>query len=289
MYVSIARQFTVSRFIPSSVMNRRPGYLYAKTYMQKENFSFVVTFLHQKGALHNQISVLYIFINRQTIHRFGVIPSSVMNRRPGCLLVETYRQKNFPLPLIDPEPEVTDLIFHSRKSVLCDYQSTWTKNNGELFEVTMCSYDVAEVCELLRLFLLKELNTLFTEMERTIGLYRDDVLAVVQNTSGPAIDRLKKDIIKIFQNHKLWITTETNLIQTDFLDVTLNLISGKYWPFCKPGDQPLHINARLNHHPNIIWKIPKMIASQLSKNSCSEEEFKKAGPTYEKALRETRK
>ena len=30
--------------------------------------------------------------------------------------------------------------------------------------------------------------------------------------------------------------------QTDFLDVTFNLKSGKYWPYCKPNDQPLYLS-----------------------------------------------
>ena len=151
----------------------------------------------------------------------------------------------------------------------------------------MGSYDGAEICELVGLFLLHELNTLMTDKAGSIGLYRDDGLAAVYNLSGPAIDRLKKDITKIFQTHGLSIITETNLIQTDFLDVTFNLETEKFWPYRKPGNQPLYINIRSNHPPNIKKQLPKMVESRLSRNSCDEDAFKNAAPSYEKALKDS--
>ena len=86
------------------------------------------------------------------------------------------------------ERETIDLILHSRKSLLFDSSSTWIKKDGNLFDVTMGSYDGAEICELVGLFLLHELNTLMTDKAGSIGLYRDDGLAAVYNLSGPAIE-----------------------------------------------------------------------------------------------------
>ena len=45
-------------------------------------------------------------------------------------------------------------------------------------------------------------------------------------------------------------------MQTDFLDVTFNLKSGKYWPYRKRNDQPLYINARSNDLPMIEYHPP---------------------------------
>ena len=134
---------------------------------------------------------------------------------------------------------------------------------------------------------MHELNTLMTDRAGSIGLYGDDGLAAVYNLSGPAIDRLKKDITKIFQTHGLSIITETNLIQTDFLDVTFNLETEKFWPYRKPGDQPLYTNIRSNHFPNIKKQLLKMVESRLSRNSCDEDAFKNAAPSYEKALKDS--
>ena len=111
----------------------------------------------------------------------------------------------------------------------------------------MGSYDGPEICELVGLYLLHELNK--TIKNQHLELYRDDGLAVINCKSGPVIERIKKIISSIFQNNGLKITTESNLLQTDFLDITLNLTTGKYWPYRKPGDIPLYINAKLNHPP----------------------------------------
>ena len=81
------------------------------------------------------------------------------------------------------------------------------------------------------------------------------------------------------------ITTELGLIQTDFLDVTLNLKSGKYWPYHKSNDQPLYINAGSNHPPMIKKQLPSMLSKRLSELSCNREEFAKAAIPYNIALK----
>ena len=109
-------------------------------------------------------------------------------------------------------------------------------------------------------------------------------MAIINSKSGPIIERIKKNISTIFQNNGLKITTESNLLQTDFLDITLNLIAGKYWPYRKPGNIPLYINAKSNHPPNIKKQLPKMISTRLSNNSYSLQEFNKTFPEYQLAL-----
>ena len=138
---------------------------------------------------------------------------------------------------------------HCKNSMLFGDESTWTKKNDSLFDVTMGSYDGAEMCQLVGLYLLHKLNKNIKNQH--LGLYRDDGLAIINSKSGPIIERIKKNILTIFQNNSPEITTESNLLQNDFLDITLNLITGKYWPYRKPGDIPLYINAKSNHPPNI--------------------------------------
>jgi len=56
------------------------------------------------------------------------------------------------------ENHVEETILKSRKSLLFDKNEIWIKKGQTRnFDVTMRSYDVAEVCELVGLFLLKEL------------------------------------------------------------------------------------------------------------------------------------
>ena len=99
------------------------------------------------------------------------------------------------------------------------------------------------------LFLLHKLSTIIPK--DLTGLYRDDGLVILRNSSGPNTDRIKKRIIKLFQKHNLKITIEANIIQTDFLDVTLNLKTEKHWSFRKPNDEQLYININSNHPPSI--------------------------------------
>lgn len=101
---------------------------------------------------------------------------------------------------------------------------------------------------------------------------------------GPRLDKLRKDIIKVFKAEGLNITIETNLAATDFLDVTFDLSTGKFYPFRKPNDNPMYINAGSNHPPSILKQLPKIVNKRLSGLSFDETEFDKAKTIYENAL-----
>ena len=104
---------------------------------------------------------------------------------------------------------------HSRRSLLFDKDSVWVKKNNPNFDVTIGSYDGAELCELTGLYILSIMDSEFGKEK--IGLYRDDGLGCFQNMSGPQLERIKKKICKIFENFGLKITIENNLQTTDFL------------------------------------------------------------------------
>ena len=62
-----------------------------------------------------------------------------------------------------------------------------------MFDVTMCSeiYDHVE---------LKFFNRLSTVIDKSsVGLYRDDGLAAINNANGPKLDRIRKDILALFK------------------------------------------------------------------------------------------
>ena len=111
----------------------------------------------------------------------------------------------------------------------------------------MGSYDGAETCELVGLYLLNKLTKIIPANQ--LGLYRDDGLFIIPRANGPKMDKLRKDITKTFKNEGLKITCETNLIETDYLDVKFNIPKSKYFPFKKPNDNPLYINSLvINRH-----------------------------------------
>jgi hypothetical protein len=83
---------------------------------------------------------------------------------------------------------------HARKSLLFTDDKPWIKRDGTLFDVTMGSYDGAEVCDLIGLYLLTGLKQKFENLD--MGLYRDDGLGIYKNLPGPEAERTKKKIIQ---------------------------------------------------------------------------------------------
>ena len=159
------------------------------------------------------------------------------------------------------------------------------KDVEELFDITKGSFDGAEVCELVGLFMLNKLNELVTN--GSVGLYRDDGLAAVHNYSGPEMDRLRKQIIDLFKLHGFQITIDINLKTTDFLDVQLDLQTGEYYPYKKPNDQPMYVHRDSNHPLSILKQLPKMTAQRLSDLSCDKDEFDKSSNEYQEILKKS--
>ena len=176
------------------------------------------------------------------------------------------------------------IVMHARKSLLFTNTEHWVKKNGNQdFDVTMGSYDGAELCELVGLFILQTLSEKYGK--NVSGLYRDDGLCCFRNVSGPESERIKKDLVKLFkEKFNLKITIQTNLKVVDFLDVTFNLTNETYQPYSKPNGQPVYINVHSNHPPNIIKRIPKMISDRMNKISSNKTIFERAAPYYNDAL-----
>ena len=172
-----------------------------------------------------------------------------------------------------------DITMHARKSILFGNGSAWIKKDSSVFDVTMGSFDGAEVCELVGLFILDGLCGMYGK--GNIGLYRDDGIAVFKI---PQAERERKNITRYFKDHGLNITIQTNMKSVNYLDVTFNLTTGTYRPYRKPNDQPLYINTNSNDPPNIIKHLPDAIGRRISDLSCNNAEFEKAKPLYEKAL-----
>ena len=117
---------------------------------------------------------------------------------------------------------------HSRKSLLFSNTHIWIKKieNPDL-DVTMDSFDGAELCELVGLYILHVLGEKYRK--HRIGLYRHDGLACFENNSGPQSDKMRKDFLRIFTEAIiLSVTFETNLKAVNHLDVSLNLTIGRY-------------------------------------------------------------
>ena len=148
------------------------------------------------------------------------------------------------------------------KSLLYNNNEPWKKKDTEsCFAVTMSSFDGAEICELVGIRILSLLSN--KRNKQSSGLYRDDGLVLLRNTSKQKTDRIRKDITEIFKNAGFKIEIKTNLHIVDFLDVTFNLLDETHKPYKKPNGQLLCINTSSNHPPQIIKQLPISISNRL--------------------------
>ena len=180
-------------------------------------------------------------------------------------------------------PSETEIIFHTKDTLLFHDNHPWQKANAEgLFDVTMGSYDGAETCELVGSFLLAEISALVPKED--IGLYRDDGLAIVHKPPRAA-ENMKKKLCEKFRQFGLQITANANATVVDFLDVTLDIDKKEFKPYAKQENPHLYVHTESNHPPVITKRIPQSIQTRLSNISSSEEIFNDAKPAYEEALR----
>ena len=173
-----------------------------------------------------------------------------------------------------------ELFFQVRKSFLVYRNELWVKKENPDFYVAMGSYDSAEICEFVGLYLLHLVNQ--ANLYLIVGLYRDDALAITKMTTRQC-EIAKRKIIKIFQDNWLKITIEVNLKCCDFLDVHLDLPTGTYRPYHKPNSNPVYVNGS-NHPKSVINNIPLGVDERLSMTSSNEEIFNANVGVYQEAL-----
>ena len=108
---------------------------------------------------------------------------------------------------------------------------------------------------------------------KNLGLYKDDGLAVLHQPNGPKIGRIRRAIITLFRSEGISITTDTDFIETDFLDVSFNLEKGKCFPYREPNNTILYIHFEPNHPPSMNYhqlQLPSMTKRRISNLSCNE-------------------
>ena len=191
---------------------------------------------------------------------------------------------NFAKQYTDISDENLRIIKHCRKSLLYNNYEPWKKKDTDsCFDVTMGSYDGAEVCELVGIYLLSLLANIIDK--NNSGLYFDDGLIFLRNVDGQKMDRVKKNVIKIFKEVGFKIEIQTHLKIVNFLDVTFNLANGTYRPYKKANESLLYINTSSNHPPQVIKQLPTSISERLSNSSSTEDIFNASKYEYETALK----
>ena len=96
------------------------------------------------------------------------------------------------------------LIMHCRKKCLLFFSNeTWKKKSTEsCFDVTMGSFDGAEICELVGLYIQSNLENILPKTN--FGLYRDDGLILLGNLNGQQVDKKRRNYPQNLQGHWFW-------------------------------------------------------------------------------------
>ena len=109
----------------------------------------------------------------------------------------------------------------------------WVKKDTSVeFDVTMGSYDGAEVGDIVGVFMLDMLSKLFEK--NSIGLHRDDGLSIFRNYNGHQSNKVRKDLTKLSKKYQLNLDIKCNLKTVDYLDISFDLNPSIYKPFNKP-------------------------------------------------------
>ena len=166
----------------------------------------------------------------------------------------------------------------AKKSIMFFNGEPWTKK-GKPFDVPMGSYDGAECCELVGLYMLHSMRGI----KAHTGLYRDDGLMAV-GSSPKEIERISQEVQKIYRKEGLRITIEANRKVVPFLDLKLDIANRTYEPYLKEGNQPMYVNTQSNHPPAVIKAIPTGINHRLAQLSISKEAFDRNKEPYQRAL-----
>ena len=80
------------------------------------------------------------------------------------------------------------------------------------------------------------------------------------------------------------ITIDIDQERINFLDITMELGTGLFKPYRKPGDRPLYVSAHSNHPPHTLKNIPTGVERRLSDNSANRELFDQEIPIYQAEL-----
>ena len=180
----------------------------------------------------------------------------------------------------------TVIIVYCLKSFLFGNETAWTKkNHSNMFDVTMDSFNGAEVCELIGLFLL-DMQPQRQIRQKQRWTLRRRRAGTSKKHKPTTIRTGKKDITRELKKQGLKMSISANLKICNFLDVTLNLTDGTHYPYKKPQNETVYIDTNSNHPPTIIKRLLVAIGRWISDIFKNREHFNRAKPQYENTLKQ---
>ena len=178
----------------------------------------------------NTKEVLEWFKNLENKERTSFIKFDIDNFYPSITSELLDKSLTWAETYVYISPEDKEIIKSTKQSILYKEGQAWVKKTDIDCDITIGSWDGAEVSELVGLYLLSQLQNL----NINVGLYRDDGLGA--STQRPQqIENVKKKICQVFRENGLKITVEANKKVVDYLDVTLDLNTNSHKPYMKPN------------------------------------------------------
>ena len=232
----------------------------------------------------NVYDVIEWFKSLKNKKNLSFIVFDVVNYYPSITLELLTKALNWAEEFVDISEEETAIIIETKKSLLYMNGDCWTKKGETNFDVAQGSFDSAEVCDLVGLYLLSELQK--NKLDAETGKFRDDGLGVTSATPDQA-DDIKKKICEIYKEHGLNITGDANKKVVQFLDVKLDLDGETFRPYIKPKDVPLYVHQSSNHPQNILKNIPLSVNKRISALSSNEEMFQSVAHIYQDSLKKS--
>ena len=220
--------------------------------VSKKLLERIISTVRQKSGLNqwkNTDSVLNWFKKLGNKQKMSFIVFDVVNFYPTIKCDLLRKALIWARQYIDISDEEIEIIMQTKKSFLFSKGTPWSKKGDSNFDVAMGSFDGAETCDLVGLYILFELSKLDIE----VGLYRDDGLGV-SSLSPRQLEGTKKKVCSIFKKLGLSITIEANKKIVDFLDITMNLENNTHKPFINTRDTPLNVDRESNNPPNMTQK-----------------------------------
>ena len=128
----------------------------------------------------NVYSVIEWFKTLKNKKNLSFIVFDVVNYYPSITLELLMKALMWARQFVDISDEEIDIIVETKKSILYMNGEFWTKKGDTNFDVAQGGFDSAEVCDIVGLFLLSEIEKLNLKAE--VGKFRDDGLGASSAT-----------------------------------------------------------------------------------------------------------
>ena len=233
--------------------------------VSKQKLEKIVSVVKEKSGLQlwkNTASVITWFKNLPNKKQLKFIQFDICEFYPSISNQLLTKAIKFAENYVAVSDDDKKLFYQTKKSFLFNNNQPWIKKQNNGCDVTMGSYDGAETCELVDLYLL----SLLVLVIPNLGLYRDDGLAVTRGTARQ-IEKLKQKLTKVFVN--------------------LDLSNGVFKAYMKPNDVPLYVHSQSNHPKQVLENIPLAVNDRLNRISANKTVFDAATPPYQEALRKS--